>query len=212
MTIKIVLVDDHVRVHQGIAAVMEAFDDLELIGQAANGQEAIDLCDELHPDVVIMDVLMPGMDGIEATRTIREYHPEIKILALSSSHDAAAVRAMLQAGAIGYLLKHSSIDDLAQTIRTVYAGKAVFSAELTSSFMQVQAPVSAGNPKDYGLTPREREILQLMIDGLNNTEIAETLTISISTAKFHVSGVMTKLRVGNRVEAVALAVQEKLLT
>ena len=208
MTIRILLIDDHMRVHQGITAVIEAFDDLELIGQGATGQEAVDLADALLPDVIIMDVLMPGMNGIDATRLIHERHPSIKILALSSLQDEATVREMLQVCASGYLLKSSSIDDLAQTIRTVFAGKSVFSNEVTQMLLQ---PTQPNTPtKNYGLTPREKEILALMIEGLNNNEIGERLFISLSTVKFHVGSVMTKLEVSNRVEAVALALQEHL--
>src|SRR5205823_22657 len=143
------------------------------------------------PDIVIMDVMMPGMNGLEATRIIHEQHPEIRILALSSFQDIDAARGMMEAGASGYLLKDSSIDDLAQTIRTVYAGKSVMSAEITQGLLQpATLPI-----KNYGLTPREKEILKLMVSGLNNNEIADTLTISLATAKFHVSSVLAKLNV-----------------
>jgi NarL family two-component system response regulator LiaR len=209
--IRIVLVDDHIKVHRAIAAAVGVWDDLELVGQGSNGIEAIQLCEEHTPDVVLMDVVMPGMDGIEATRVITERFPQIKVLALSSFQDEESVRSMLDAGAVGYLLKNSSIDDLAQTIRTAYRGTAVFSAEVTQVLLRSAAPTSAA-PHDYGLTPREGEVLRLMVEGLNNRQIAEALVVSQSTAKFHVSRILAKLDVESRVEAVALAVEQKLVT
>jgi NarL family two-component system response regulator LiaR len=206
--IRILVVDDHIRVHESITLAIKAFDDLEIVGHGSNGHEAIQLCGELFPDIIIMDVIMPGMNGLEATKIIHETHPGIRILALSSFQDIEAARGMMEAGASGYLLKNSSIDDLAQTIRTVFAGKSVMSPEITAALLQ---PAAALPTKNYGLTPREKEILALMVAGLNNGEIAERLTISLATAKFHVSGVLTKLNVSSRVEAVALALSQRLV-
>jgi NarL family two-component system response regulator LiaR len=208
--IGIILVDDHSTVHRGIAAIIEVFDDLELVAQGSNGKEAVQLCDEHQPDIVLMDVIMPVMNGIEATKIIHGKYPDIKILALSSFQDQESVRAMIDAGAIGYVLKNSSIDDLAHTIRAAYSGKSVFSSEVTPGLLQ---PRQAAKPsQDYGLTRREIEILRLMVEGLNNTEIASELTISLSTVKFHVSSVLGKLDATNRVEAVALAVEQNLVS
>jgi len=206
--IRIVVIDDHVRVHMSIEAALAVCEDMELVAHGSNGQEALHLCREHHPDIVLMDVIMPVMNGINATQTIHTQFPEIKILALSSFQDDEAVRAMLQAGAIGYVLKTASIDDMANTIRTAYSGKSVFSPEVMSALLN--AP-QVTPPQDFGLTPREHEVLKLLVNGLNNTEIAEALTISISTAKFHVSSIFAKLGVANRVEAVALAVEKKLV-
>lgn len=209
--IRIVLVDDHLRVHQGIRAAIDAFDDMELVGDASNGLEAIDLCAQLQPDVVLMDVLMPGMGGIEATRIIHQQLPHIKLIAISSYQDETAVRQMLAAGTNGYLLKNSSIDDLADTIRNVYAGKFIFSAEVAQSLLNTPTDAEASPTTRYDLTARELEILRLIVGGLSNSEIAAALTISVSTAKFHVSNVIAKLGVTNRVEAVALAMAQKLI-
>jgi DNA-binding NarL/FixJ family response regulator len=154
-------------------------------------------------------VIMPEMDGIDATRAISSRFPQTKVLALSSFQDEDSVRAMLEAGAVGYLLKNSSIDDLAQTIRTAYRGTAVFSAEVTHVLLRTATSSPA---HDYGLTPRENEVLKLMVEGLNNRQIAEALVVSQSTAKFHVSSILAKLKVESRVEAVALAVEQKLVT
>lgn len=208
--IRIVIVDDHIKVHRAIVAAIDLWDDLDLVGQASNGQEALELCAELQPDLVLMDVIMPVMDGIEATQALTERFPDIKVLALSSFQDEDSVRAMMEAGAIGYLLKSSSIHDLAQTIRTAYNGTAVFSAEVTQVLLR--APQSPETPRrDYGLTRRENEVLKLMVEGLNNRQIAEALVVSQSTAKFHVSSILTKLSVESRVEAVALAVEQHLV-
>jgi NarL family two-component system response regulator LiaR len=209
--IRIVLVDDHIKVHRAIAAAIDVWDDLELVGQGSNGTEAIQLCEEYVPDVMLMDVIMPEMDGIDATRVISERFPQVKVLALSSFQDEDSVRAMLEAGAVGYLLKNSSIDDLAQTIRTAHGGTAVFSAGVAQVLLH---PADSPSPprRDYGLTPRESEVLKLMVEGMNNRQIAESLVVSQSTAKFHVSSILAKLHVESRVEAVALAVEQKLVT
>ncbi len=206
--IRIVVIDDHAKVHMSIEAALAAFEDLDLVAHGSNGREALQLCMEYRPDVVLMDVIMPGMNGIEATQAIHAQLPEIKILALSSFQDDEAVRAMLQVGAVGYVLKTASIDDLAQTIRTAHSGKLVFSPEVMHVLLN---PPPDNPPQDFGLTSREREVLRLLVNGLNNAEIAEALTISLSTTKFHVSSIFAKLGVTNRVEAVALAVEKRLV-
>lgn len=206
-TIRVLLADDHSKIHRSISAVIDFIDGMVLVGQASNGEEAVQLCREYQPDVVLMDVVMPKMNGIEATRIIREEFPDIKILALSSFEDEDSVRDMLLAGASGYLLKQGSIDDLAETIRAAYSDKAVFSPEVTQTLLMG----ADGPTHDYGLTSREIEILRLMIEGMSNNEIAEVLTISPSTAKFHVGNVLAKLGVTSRVEAVAVAVAQNLV-
>ena len=206
--IRIALVDDQLKVHMGIEAVVEAFPDLELVAHASNGREALQLCADYQPDIILMDVVMPGMNGIDATREIRQKYPKVKVLALSNFPDESGVRAMLEAGAVGYVLKTSSIDDLAHTIRAAHAGTSVFSPEVTQALLR-SAP--AEPTQEFGLTARESEILKLLVEGLNNGEIAAKLTISLSTVKFHVSSIFAKLGVTNRVEAVALAVEKKLL-
>jgi two-component system, NarL family, response regulator LiaR len=200
--IRIAVIDDHMKIHLGIAAAVEAFDDLEVVAHGNSGREALELCAQYNPDIVLMDVIMPDMDGIQATQAIHERFPSIKVVALSSYQDEEGVRAMLQAGAVGYVLKTASIDDLAHTIRAANAGKIVFSPEIAQTLLK--PPPSQSEP-GFGLTQREREILQLLVQGLNNSEIAAALTISISTAKYHVSSIFTKLKVSNRVEAATLA-------
>ena len=205
--IRLIVVDDHIKVHQGIAAIIDAFDDLEIVGHASNGQEAISLVYEQQPDLVLMDVVMPVMNGIEATKRIHDTQPHIKILALSSFQDTDSVRQMLNAGAVGYVLKNASIDDLVHTVRAAHSGKVVLSPEISTLLLEMPAAPEAPKSADYGLTQREREILKLVVSGRNNGEIAAALGISLSTVKFHVSSIFGKLRVTNRVEAARLAVE-----
>ena len=206
--IRVMLVDDHTMVRRGLATFLEVFDDLELAGQAANGNEAIELCARLLPDVVLMDMVMPGMDGATVTRLIRQQFPTVQIIALSSFKDEQLVQSALQAGAIGYLLKHVSADELAQAIRAAHAGRGTLSPEAAHALIQAanQPP-----PPAYNLTERERTVLTLMVEGLNNTEIAAKLVVSPSTIKSHVSHILRKLDVASRTEAAALAVRHHLV-
>jgi two-component system, NarL family, response regulator LiaR len=209
--IRLIVVDDHIKVHQGIAAIIDAFDDLEIVGHASNGQEAISLVNEQRPDLVLMDMIMPVMNGIEATKRIHEGQPDVKILALTSFQDGDSVRQMLNAGAVGYVLKNASIDDLVHTIRAAHSGKIVLSPEVSALLLAPQAAPAPVRNTDFGLTQREREILRLLVSGKNNGEIAAALVISLSTVKFHVSSIFAKLNVTNRVEAARLAMENGLL-
>lgn len=207
MTIRVLIVDDHAKVHMAIAQMLARLDDIEIVGQANDGEQAIALCDHVIPDVVLMDVIMPGINGIEATHRIKQQHPEIKVLALSSFKDDETVHSMLRAGALGYVLKDASISEIAHTIRAAHAGQSILSPEIFQMLLQPQ-----GNPAAYDLTEREIEVLKLMVEGLNNKEIADRLIIGLSTAKFHVSNVLSKLGVSSRIEAVSLAVEKKLVS
>lgn len=200
--IRILIADDHVMVRIGITTMLKVFDELILVGAATNGQSAIDLCDELAPDLVLMDVHMPEVDGIAATRIIRQQHPEIKVLALTGYADDNGVRKALQAGASGYMLKSASLDELIAAIYGVFAGQIILSPQAATAL--VQGSTSAPE-NDYGLTNREYEVLQLMLDGLSNQAIADHINVSPLTVKSHVSSVLAKLHVATRTEAVALA-------
>ena len=206
--IRVLLVDDHAMVRRGLATFLQVFDDLQLAGEAGDGEAAIQLCAQTRPDVVLMDMVMPDMDGVAATRAIRRRFPTVQVIALTSFKEAALVQNALQAGAIGYLLKDVSADELAQAIRAAHAGRGTLSPEATQAL--VHAATQPAPPGD-DLTERERDVLALMIDGLNNTEIAEKLVVSPSTVKSHVSHILAKLDVSSRTEAVALAVRHHLL-
>ena len=209
--IRVLLVDDHTMVRRGLATFLQVFGDLELAGEAATGEEAIQRCAELAPlpDVVLMDMVMPGMDGATATRAIRQRFPNVQVLALTSFKEEGLVQDALQAGAIGYLLKDVSADELAEAIRAAHAGRATLSPEATQALVRaISQPPTLG----HDLTPREREVLALMIEGLGNNEIAATLVVSSSTIKSHVSNILSKLGVTSRTEAVALAVRHRIIS
>ena len=203
-TIRVVVVDDHDMVRRGLAVFLRTFDDLKLVGEAADGEEAVRIVEELRPDVVLMDLRMPVMDGVEATKVIRAQFPETQVIALTSFKDERLVHDALSAGAIGYLLKNASVDDLAAAIRAARAGKPTLSPEATQVLInQARRPTAS----HFNLSERELEVLALMVDGLTNRQIADALSISRSTVKFHVSSILAKLGVASRTEAVALAMQ-----
>ncbi len=207
--IRVLIVDDHAVVRSGLATFLQAFEDFELVGEAADGAEALRLCAQAAPHVVLMDLLMPEMDGITATRAIRQRHPDTQVIALTSFQDQDRVQAALDAGALGYLLKNVSADDLARAIRSARAGRPTLAPEATQALIRAaRRPPAPG----HDLTPREREVLALMARGLNNAEIAKRLVVNRSTAKFHVSNILTKLGASTRTEAVALALTHNLVS
>jgi NarL family two-component system response regulator LiaR len=206
--IRVMLVDDHTMVRRGLAAFLKVFDDLQLAGEAESGAAAIQLCGEILPDVVLMDMVMPDMDGATATHAIRQQFPQVQVLALTSFKEGDLVKNALEAGAIGYLLKDVSADELVQAIRAAHAGRATLSPEAAQALVETaNLPPAPG----LDLTEREREVLALMIEGLNNTQIAGRLTVSSSTIKSHVSNILSKLGVASRTEAVTLALRNRII-
>jgi NarL family two-component system response regulator LiaR len=205
--IRVMLVDDHTMVRHGLATFLMVYDDLQLVGEAESGEAAIQLCAEVEPDVILMDMVLPVMDGVTATRAIRQKHPEVQVIALTSFKEGTLIKDALEAGAIGYLLKDVSADDLARAIRSARMGRATLSPEAAQVMVQ-----AANQPQTPGsdLTEREHEVLALMIEGLNNTQIAGKLSVSPSTIKSHVSNILSKLGVASRTEAVTHALRNRI--
>lgn len=202
-TIRVMIVDDHAVVRSGLGKFLLVNADFELVAEAESGEEALQLCGLYQPDVILMDLMMPGMGGVAAIRQIHQRYPNVHIVALTSFREENLVQGALQAGAIGYLLKNVTAADLARAIRSAHAGKMILSSEATEVLAQSVMRVTPVND----LTEREREVLSLMVKGMSNNEIAEKLYISLGTVKFHISNIFMKLGVQSRVEAVTLALQ-----
>jgi two-component system, NarL family, response regulator LiaR len=207
-TIRVMIVDDHALVRSGLEAFLLVQKDLKLVAQARNGQQAVSLCDEARPDVVLMDLLMPGLSGIETIFQIKQQFPRIQCIALTSYKDEELVEGALKAGAIGYLLKDISSEDLANAIRSAHAGRPTLAPEASQVLIQMS---TKGPAVGADLTDREREVLFLMVDGLNNPEIADRLVIGRGTVKSHVSSILSKLGVTSRTEAVSMVLQNHLI-
>ena len=206
--IRVVLADDHIQVHRIVETILQSTADIELIGQAANGKEALDLCAQESPDLVLMDVVMPVMDGIEATRLLHERHPNTRVLVISSFQDHESIIAMLKNGAVGYVIKTELAHDLLETIRITAQGKMVFSAEVMD---QLTAPADAARGAAFHLSQRELEVLNLMATGMTMQEIADKLIISQPTVKYHIGNICSKLRVHSRSEALIVAAKNNLV-
>jgi two-component system, NarL family, response regulator LiaR len=203
--IRVLITDDHAVVRNGLASFLMAYDDFELAGEAKNGEQAVALCAHLNPDVVLMDLVMPGMDGATATRLIRTKHPAIQVIALTSFKEKDLVEAAIQAGAIAYLIKDLTAEDLACAIRLAHTGKSTLAPEAAEVLMQVARQPST--KAAFNLSKREQEVLALMVEGLNNQQIAARLVISLSTVKTHVSSILSKLGLVSRTEAVSFALK-----
>jgi NarL family two-component system response regulator LiaR len=209
--IRVMIVDDHALVRTGLGAFLQVYPDLELVAEAESGEQALRLCERLQPDVVLMDLVLPGMDGAATTRAIRERWPQTQIVALTSFKDPEWVEKALQAGAVGYLLKNVSADELAHAVRAAHAGQATLAPEATQALVQAVQAAGDGPSPDYALTTRERQVLALLVEGLSNPGIAGRLSISRSTAAAHVSSILSKLGVSNRTEAISLAIRSNLV-
>lgn len=205
--IKVMIVDDHPVVRSGLATMLYAFNDFDLIGEAGSGPETLARCQEHTPDVILMDIVMPGMDGLETARAVLAQHPDVKVIMLTSFPEADLVEKALDSGASGYLVKNAPIDTLADAIRAVHAGRSTFAPEVTQALIKIQT----GGPKPgHDISQREREVLALVVEGLTNNEIADRLSISPATVRHHVSACISKLGAANRAQAAALAVEHGL--
>jgi two-component system, NarL family, response regulator LiaR len=207
--IQVILVDDHNVVRSGLATFLKAYDDLELVGEAKNGLEALNLCHKKQPDVILMDLMMPEMDGIAATRAILADYPVIKIIAMTSFEDEELVHGVLAAGAISYLLKNVTSDELAKAIREAVSGRSTLSPEAARALIDATRPTK--QPL-FDLTEREMEVLNLVVQGQSNQQIAEALVISVATVKAHISKILSKLQVSSRAEASAYAIKHKIVS
>jgi NarL family two-component system response regulator LiaR len=208
--IRVMIVDDHAMVRRGLSSFLLVMDDLALVAEAKDGLDSLHKCEQTPPDVILMDLIMPVMDGPTAIRSIKERWPEIQIIALTSFQEEELVHEALQAGAISYLLKDVSADELGEAIRAAHVGKPTLAPEAAQALIQGTRSRSEGPEPGFDLTPRELEVLALMVEGLNNPGIAERLSISRATASVHVSNILSKLGVSNRVEATTLALRHKL--
>ena len=207
--IRVMIVDDHLLVRDGLNLLVSTFDDLQVVAVADDGDQAVRLCAEAQPDVILMDILMPNMDGPTATGRIRASWPQVQILALTSFVEEELVQRAIGAGAIGYVLKNVSADELAEAIRAARQGRSTIDSDAMQLLIQ-----SAHRPPPLGhdLTDREREVLVLVADGLTNKEIAEKLILSPATVRVYVSHILSKLGAGNRTEAARLALENNLVS
>ena len=208
--IKILLVDDHEMVRIGVSAYLQIQPDMEVIGEAVNGREAVDMALELRPDIILMDMVMPVMNGVEATKEIIEQWPEAKVMVVTSFLDDDKVYPALEAGAISYILKTSNAKRIANAIRETLKGQTVLEPEVTTKMMQ---RMRTGNETQLhdDLTERELEILLLLTEGKTNQTIAEELFIAVKTVKTHVSNLLSKLEVQDRTQAVIYAFKHQLV-
>ena len=206
--IRVMIVDDHAMVRKGLAAFLKTEPGIDLVGEARDGREAIEYCDQLKPNVILMDLIMPDLGGVAATRTIHQRWPKVQVIALASFQEKELVQDALQAGAIGYLLKNISGDELCEAIRQAYGGRPTLAPEAVQALIQ---PPSEAESMAADLTRREQEVLALLVKGMSNPEIAERLVISRSTVKVHISSILSKLGVSSRAEAISLAIQNKLV-
>jgi NarL family two-component system response regulator LiaR len=206
--IRVMIVDDHLMVRDGLKVFLSVYEDIHVVGEAEDGEQAVSLCSQVQPDVILMDILMPGMDGPTATQRIRAENPSVQVIALTSFADKASVQRAIQSGAISYILKDVHAQKLAESIREAYHGNVTIDSAAAQVLVE-----SASRTSTLGddLTDRERGVLALLVEGKTNREIADELTLSQGTVRFHVSNILSKLEVTNRTEAVSLALQQGLV-
>jgi NarL family two-component system response regulator LiaR len=206
--IRVFLADDHAIVRKGIAAVLEIVPDIDVVGEAENGRDAVVQVEQLLPDVILMDIVMPDLDGIEAIRLIKDHQPEARILVLTTFAGEDKIFPAIKAGALGYHLKDSRPEELVQAIRQVYCGESSLHPVIARKVLDELSHPSERPPTPDPLTPREVEVLRLVAQGLENCEIAERLVITEATVRTHVSNITSKLHVASRTQAALYALRE----
>lgn len=211
-TIKVLVVDDHRLVREGLVNLLRVNPEIEIVAEAENGDEAVAKARSLRPDVVLMDVSMPGMNGITATRLVKKECPEAAVIILTMLDQEAYVYEAVKAGATGYLLKNAGLDELVRAIKEVHRGGATLHPDAQARLLKEYVALARRNRETYGLSGRELEVLQLLADGKSNREIAEELFISAQTVKTHIAHIFDKLGVSDRTEAVAAALRRGLVT
>jgi two-component system response regulator DegU len=209
--IKVMIVDDHHLVREGLKAVLDQGNDIKVVGEASTAEDALKLVEKSGPDVVLMDISMPGMGGVKATKLIREKHPGVKVVILTMLDQEGYVYEAVKAGATGYMLKSTSSDELVRAIKTVYDGKALLQPEATAQLLKEFANLAENRGQDYGLSNREMDVLQLLSEGKTNKELAKSLYISEQTVKTHLAHIFDKLGTSDRTETVAKALRSGLV-
>jgi len=209
--IQIVVVDDHPVLRDGLSAVLSTQPDFRVIGEAENGVEAVEIIVELQPDVVMLDLEMPEMDGVETLKRLREHNPDIRVIVFTAFDTDERILAAVQAGAQGYLLKGAPRDQIFEAVRVVHSGDSLLQPVVASKLLRQMSQTSESTDALGSVTPRESEVLNLLALGLQNKEIAGQLGISERTVKFHVGSILSKLNAGNRTEAVTIALQRGLI-
>jgi len=210
--LRVLVVDDHRLVREGLISLLRLNPEIEVVGEASGGDEAVGKARSLKPDVVLMDISMPGMNGITATRLIKKDLPETKVIMLTMLDQEGYVYEAVKAGATGYLLKNTGLEELVKAIKEVHRGGATLHPEAQAQLLKEYVYLAQSNRETYGLSDRELEILQLVGDGLSNKEIADRLFISIQTVKTHITHIFEKLGVKDRTEAVATALRRGLIS
>jgi two-component system, NarL family, response regulator LiaR len=210
--ITVLLVDDHSMVRIGLKAFFSTLPDIQVVGEAANGEEAVQLAAQLAPDVVLMDLIMPGMDGVEATRQVKKVSPRTQVIVVTSYHEDEHIFPAIRAGALSYVLKDIDPDELAEAIRLAHAGEAVLNPRVSARLVkELQGRRAEALNPFAELTERELEVLRLIAGGRNNREIAESLVISEKTVKSHITNILTKLHLADRTQAAVYAWQEGII-
>ncbi len=207
-TIKVLIVDDQVLICDGIAKLLEGEKEIEVVGKAYGGQEAIEKAEQLNPDIILMDIRMPDIDGISATKAIKTKNPSIQVIAISVYEEDSLIMEMFRAGAVGYILKDISLENLVNAIKNVYRGTTMINPRISRKLLNL---LSQNQNLGEVLTPRELEILREVAKGKSNKEIGETLYISESTVKTHISNIFQKLGIKNRSEAILYAIKKGIL-